>query len=1003
MSVDATQLSAIRRLLAEGDPNSTDQAVALMVSLGPEYTALFAAGLSVGHESTGFYGCGQFRVAHDSDVGRRVPESHRAYAALRILHAAGRLAEEGYLTLTPEELPFCTGLGGLRSLHIAASPAGATGSPDDACLLERLEVTHVSLHGLNASQAWILSSVARMPTLETLALSSCAFDDIDVLRTAPRLRKLAIENAAQRHGPWSLAALASVTTLRSLDMSGSAIAYDSIGALVHLEELRCPDAPDLSWMSSLVALRSFHRAGLQVNPADSALTLHGLGPSDAPLLEVVARMPLLTALTLRGCTLPSLAALAASPRLEQVDIHDVYLHRGGNDVPSHRPSPAVTGARTRSNLGALDGLQGVRTLRRLRVELAADTPLDRASIGRLEQLTELTVWGPPGDLSWASGLRGLTELRWLSACQPGEAPGNARLGIAGLGACVALEAFEADGAVDGLEALGSSAGLRSVRVGAGSRGAAVLSRLPALRDARAMDCDLDLAGLRALLTLTDLARVEVSGAHLPRALDQVQGEVAGMRAYVSRLAACVLPAAQPVSGDEVKLAKRALVAAFKAAKEPADAVAAMRAVPVEVLRALGMDARVEEDGRLVGEACGAKVTHAADVLLAFADRAGLLDGVAVLDLADHPHLASLAPLARHRDTLFLVDVRGCRAFRDTGPVLKGEALAQTLARANPTTAVSVDGPLPESLVALLRADAAAVARGVEMAASMGVLERLLEGCSVACDHEGTLEQFTVGPAWRHPCPTCDGSGRRAGGSCKACSGAGTMMTDLAPQPAGLRATMAALPAGSAAAENVLAAVQGVALRTEDATSNAGWLRHARALERLRLPWSTALAHLDDLVRLPALWYLTVDDVTGDLSPLKRLPALQVLCIRGKPTPGAPPTYTATAPHGIPTTDTVSLAGLDGHASLMAVHVSATSVQYASALARVPNLRAFGSTCACGVSKLCAGVGERLPVVLGGGLLRDAIVLNPVIAWDRPAFFRQLRASLMAATGPTQAP
>jgi len=180
--------------------------------------------------------------------------------------------------------------------------------------------------------------VAAMPTLEQLWIGACSFDDIEVLRTAPRLRMLTIQNAAPVHGPWSLASLSTVTTLRALYVSGSGVAYDSIGALVQLEEIRCVDAPDLSWMTNLVALRAVEVRALTVNHADEVLTLDRLGPYYAPVLEVVARMPQLTHLTLLGCTFPSLVGLAASPRLEQVDIFDAYLHRGGNLAPGDRPA-----------------------------------------------------------------------------------------------------------------------------------------------------------------------------------------------------------------------------------------------------------------------------------------------------------------------------------------------------------------------------------------------------------------------------------------------------------------------------------------------------------------------------------------------------------------------------------------------------------------------------------------------------------------------------------------
>ncbi len=181
-------------------------------------------------------------------------------------------------------------------------------------------------------------------------------------------------------------------------------------------------------------------------------------------------------------------------------------------------------------------MSGLHTLRKLHVELRADNALDQTSIGRLDQLQELTVQGPPGDLSWARGLVRLTTLRYRRADD-----GPFTIGAAAIGDIVTLEHFETDYTVEDIGVLATLSQLRVLSVGDGSRGASALSRIRALRRVRAMDCDLDLQGLRALLALPDLVNVEVSGALLPRGLDQVQGDIAAMRAYVSRLAAPAAP------------------------------------------------------------------------------------------------------------------------------------------------------------------------------------------------------------------------------------------------------------------------------------------------------------------------------------------------------------------------------------------------------------------------------------------------------------------------------
>jgi hypothetical protein len=315
-------------------------------------------------------------------------------------------------------------------------------------------------------------------------------------------------------------------------------------------------------------------------------------------------------------------------------------------------------------------LAGVSRLKLRGLPLTDLTPLEG-----LDALEELVVADCPNlvsieGLAGASGLRTLTligcralvdvlvQRDWTDLCHMASLRelGLYQTGIqdwAFLGRLPNLTALAVDEVPD-LRLLAPCKRLEAVRADRATNTSALLG-LPELRKVRARNSDIDVPTVAALLAREGLVSLDVSGPDAPKVLELVEPTaIAAQRSFLAMLApARSAPSpdapATTLSRAEIKVEKARLNAAFKAANDPEQAVAAMLGTPLDVLYAVGMKASVGADGRLDG-ACGAKVTHASDVLLAFADRAGLLDGIQVLDLSEWKH-SSLGALKRHADTL----------------------------------------------------------------------------------------------------------------------------------------------------------------------------------------------------------------------------------------------------------------------------------------------------------------------------------------------------------------
>lgn len=248
-----------------------------------------------------------------------------------------------------------------------------------------------------------------------------------------------------------------------------------------------------------------------------------------------------------------------------------------------------------------------------------------------------------------------------------------------------------------------------------------------------------------------------------------------------------------------------------------------------------------------------KVTQESEILLALADAVGLLDGITYFSMADTAHLRDLGALKRHAATLQ-------RLYLEHRRVLVGPEVTAHLAAVEalptgdaPPADAAADAPddVLENILVLLRSDATGAQQGAELAASLGRVEELIEGCT----YDGE-RNATVAPHLLPPCADCGVTGRRGAGKCRTCDGTGRSAkasgAHLVPL---VRALLGAAPRGSEVAARVVGGVR--ELRFEPQDPNLAWLHHARALVVATLRWDTLRDHVDTLATLPALRELRI--------------------------------------------------------------------------------------------------------------------------------------------------
>ena len=165
------------------------------------------------------------------------------------------------------------------------------------------------------------------------------------------------------------------------------------------------------------------------------------------------------------------------------------------------------------------------------------------------------------------------------------------------------------------------------------------------------------------------------------------------------------------------------------------------------------------------------------------------------------------------------------------------------------------------------ADRPGAQQGAELAAALGQVDTLLEGCSA--------EPWALGKRLLPTCIACGGTGRRGAGTCQTCEGRGSIAS--ANREAAARivpALLAAAPRRSETAVHVLRALRRIDLNT----TVPPWLHHARALQSVSLTWAVLREHVDTLAQLPALREVVfgaAEPDAEDAALLARLPQVVV--------------------------------------------------------------------------------------------------------------------------------
>ena len=646
-----------------------------------------------------------------------------------------------------------------------------------------------------------------------------------------------------------------------------------IEGLPKLGKLTC-DGSDLGLLASLPALRELS-VDEDARPAGRLADLRSLrvlrlrrsqggdtGASRAALLDAAAALPL-EELTLAGCTVEDLARVAKIGTLCSLSIHLPYELTPLSTLEPLRNHPALRSL----------------TLR-LRTEHVA--AVDVSALASIASLEVFDIDVPVTSLAWVSGTPRLRILN-LGADGSARSARDAAEDLAPLAGARALKELRVGGTVPDLTPLGALSTLRILDVHA-KRGAAVLGALMGLADARLDVADADLATLEALGAISGLAKLSLatSAALQPfpvHALTSSARCIDFLRALRGARLPRTLPALDILAKPDT-VALRALNTAFKGAKVSRDALPAIRATPPDVLSRICAHAglRVGEDGALAWNGQGLrfpKVTHESELLLALADAVGLLDGLTYF-CARSDYLDDLGALKRHASTLAWV-------YGDS--VWVGGGVRANLDEVEPVPAAAEtagEEGVPDNLLTLLQSsDLAGVQQGAELAATLGLLDALLEGCGYVPGDRTWFMHSRLVP----PCPGCSGTGRRGVGLCGACDGNGVVVATKGECAARIvKALLAAAPRGSEVAATVTRAVTHLDLF--DGT-DLPWLHHARSLAQARLSWEVLQEHVDTLAGVPALRALTFvtcpEDPDAALAVLQRLPQVTTFRFDG----GAP--------------------------------------------------------------------------------------------------------------------
>ncbi len=657
-----------------------------------------------------------------------------------------------------------------------------------------------------------------------------------------------------------------------------------IEGLPKLSKLNC-EGSDLGLFASLPSLRTLS-VREDAQPAERLADLRTLrelelrarsrevdtSASRAALLDAAASLPLET-LTLDGCTAEDLARVAKIRTLRSLRITPPYKSAALADLEPLRGHPALRSLTIGSSSWA--------------------GALDAEALATIATLEVVDIERPVRSLDW---VKGTPRLRTLNA--------EAAPDLVPLSGALALEELRIKQAVPDLTPLASLVGLRVLELSA-ARGAAVLGGLTRLVEATLDVGDADFATLEALGGIPALDRLSLTPTAALRPFPVRALRFSGRcRAFVQAFRAARLPRALPVVETLSKAdtaALRALNTAFKAAKVSRDALPAIQATPRDALARICAHAglRVGEDGALAWNEQGLrfpKVTQESELLLALADAVGLLDGLTYVCVARPAHLNDLGALKRHARTLAWMYVEATHygvSHGDDEVWVDGEVREKLdgVAPFPVAAEAAAEEGVPENLLALLRSsDLAGVRQGADLAATLGHLDALLEGCGYLAPQANRNRPPSDTTWFVHarlvpPCPGCSGTGRRGAGKCGACDGGGTA-TAMKGEHAEriVKALLTVAPRGSEVAATVTRAVTHLDL--VDGT-DVPWLHHARALESAEVSWEVVRDHVDTLAALPALRELTFvaspDDPDAALALLQRLRQVTTFCFDG----GAP--------------------------------------------------------------------------------------------------------------------